>query len=106
LHFFSPDWISKDEPGLIRDFLSLVEDKSKTRAAGEIYRIDSLLGRTDDFAQAVNIGCVCLWYVNKAYPDMADLLSIMMTEEQLAAANPEDPDWFTPNAADLEPVGV
>ena len=33
-------------------------------------------------------------------------INATMTEEQLAAANPEDPDWFTPNAADLEPVGV
>jgi len=106
LHFFNSDWINKEDPGLIRDFLALVEDKSKTRAAGEIYRIDSILGRTDDFAQAVNIGCVCLWYVNRSWPDMAELMSIMMTEAQLEAADPDDPDWFTPNPIDLEPATV
>lgn len=94
LKFFNADYQSQEDPGLIRDFLALVEDKVTTMAAGEIYRITRQEGFSDDFAQAVNLGCVALWYRTRSWPNLAELAEYEITEEQLrAAALQQDADW-------------
>jgi hypothetical protein len=100
LRFFDADYEDKENPGILRDFLALVEDNVETAAAGEIYRITRQQGACDDFAQAVNIGCVCLWYTNSSWPDFADLVDTMLTQEQIQAAAPANPDWFEVTEAD------
>jgi hypothetical protein len=94
LHFFDADFVSQEEPGLIQDFLALVEDKVTTMAAGEIYRITRQEGFTDDFAQAVNLGCVAIWYRTHEWPQLAAMADYALTDEQLRAAAPQtDSDW-------------
>jgi len=94
LHFFDRDYISQEDAGLIRDFLALTEEKTKTAAAGEIYRIDRLSGFSDDFAQAVNLGCVALWHRSQQWPDISELANYIISDEQLRAATLiEDSDW-------------
>jgi len=36
----------------------------------EIYRIISDKNKSDDFAQAVNIGCICIWYDQQKFPTL------------------------------------
>jgi len=92
LRFFDSDYSSQEDPGLIRDFLALVEDKVTTMAAGEIYRIDRQAGFTDDFAQAVNLGCVGIWYRTKKWPRLHEIAAI--SDEQLRASVPlSDSEW-------------
>ena len=93
IEFFDYDNISREEPGLIADFLALVEDKVKTGSAGEIYRIDRAQGFSDDFAQAVNIGAVALWYKTKQWPDFLSEIPRGITPEQAELADPESPNW-------------
>lgn len=94
LRFFNRDYVSKEDTGLIRDFLALVEDKVTTMAAGEIYRISRQEGFTDDFAQAVNLGCVAIWYRTKSWPRLDMLAKYAITDEQLRASIPSsDADW-------------
>lgn len=57
---------------VLNDFLTLVEEKSARKTAGDLYiiRHDSMLG-PDDFAHAVNIGLCWLLYYTKKWPDFA-----------------------------------
>jgi hypothetical protein len=68
LKFFKLDYISRQEPGLLWDFLALVEDKVPTKSPRDTYRIIRSQNMSDDFAQAVNIGAWALWYKHQAFP--------------------------------------
>lgn len=86
LQFFKSDYVSPDNPGLLNDFLGLVEEKVATRHASDIYTISRHDLMPDDFAQAVNIGCASLWYVNKRWPQVADGKFGPLTAAQMTAA--------------------
>ena len=82
LNFFQYDGDSP-KVGLVPDFLALYEEKVDTRVAGDIYRIGRKRGRTDDFAHAVNFGCVALWYQSDRFPNFAEAAEIAkLTPEQ------------------------
>ncbi len=89
LRFFQWDFRDTDQPGLIYDFLSLVENKVETKAASDIYTIVRAAGLSDDFAQAVNIGCAALWYPNK-YPDFSRIAGLRLTRDQVIASGGQD----------------
>lgn len=91
LRFFKWDFKDTDQPGLIHDFLALVENKVETRTASDIYTIIRAAGLSDDFAQAVNIGCAALWYPNK-YPDFSRIAGLRLDQHQVQAASGGDSD--------------
>jgi len=91
LRFFEWDFKDTDQPGLIHDFLALVENKVETKQASDIYTIVRAAGLSDDFAQAVNIGCAALWYPNK-YPDLAGIAGMRLNAPQVHAASGNDSD--------------
>jgi hypothetical protein len=94
VRFFQYDWSSQDSPGLVSDFLALVENKAESRLGGDIYTITRNTLLTDDFAQAVNIGCAAVWHVNNAWPNFAEIAGIAKFNAQPArAALPPDDDW-------------
>ena len=76
VRFFQYDWASQENPGLIADFLALVENKTESRLGGDIYTITRNVLLSDDFAQAVNIGCAAAWHVNQAWPNFAELAGL------------------------------
>ncbi len=86
LRFFKWDRKSAEQPGLISDFLSLVENKVETKQASDIYTIVRAAGLPDDFAQAVNIGCASLWHVTQQWPDFAKIAGMRVTAQQVDAA--------------------
>lgn len=69
--FFQDDYKGHDNPGLLRDFLSLVEEKSDGVAGMDIYKIIKKQNSHDDFAHAVNMGACWLWYFTDSWPDTA-----------------------------------
>jgi hypothetical protein len=83
--FFNWDKKSEEEPGLISDFLALIERKSATMGAGELYRIGKMPGRTDDFAQATMLACMGLFYKYKMWPDLVAMGITKITPEQMKA---------------------
>ena len=94
LRFFAYDRQDSDDPGLIGDFLALVEEKTETRLAGDIYTITRNTMLTDDFAQAVNLGCAALWHANGAWPNFAEAAGIArVSAGQILAATGPDPEW-------------
>ena len=49
---------------------------------------------TDDFAQAVNIGCAALWHANDCWPDFAAAASIArISSSQIVAAGSSTYGW-------------
>ena len=91
VRFFAYDWESLEQPGLIADFLALTENKTESRSGGDIYTITRNTLLSDDFAQAVNIGCAALWHVNDAVPNFAELAGVArLSAKAEAAESPED----------------
>lgn len=71
IRFFQYDFKSADDPGLIRDFLALLEEKIDGRGTTDRYVIVRHPNLPDDFAQAVNIGSCALWHIAKRWPDLS-----------------------------------
>jgi hypothetical protein len=44
---------------------------------------------SDDFAQAVNIGCCALWHRTQSWPNLAELAGLQITIQQMNAAGPD-----------------
>ena len=84
IRFFQYDHENTDNPGLLHDFLALVETKTESRQASDIYTITKAAGVSDDFAQAVNIGCASLWHVTQSWPKFAG--AAPLTSAQVSAA--------------------
>jgi hypothetical protein len=100
VRFFQYDWASQDSPGLISDFLALVENKAESRMGGDIYTITRNTLLSDDFAQAVNIGCAALWHINEAWPNFAQLAGLGRITQQQAKNELEDDHWADDATAD------
>lgn len=81
LQFFQYDYENSDNEGLMRDFLALVEEKNDTRFGTDTYSIIRDPARSDDFAQAVNIGCCCLWNINDSWPDISAVAHLAISPE-------------------------
>jgi hypothetical protein len=93
LLFFEDDYQDAENPGLIRDFLALVEEKGSSRLGGDVYTITKDPSLVDDFAQAVNIGCAVLWQLSGKWPNPGAAAQLPFTDEFLARATPRDADW-------------
>ena len=61
--------------------MALVEEKSDTRTGVDNYTIIRDPARSDDFAQAVNIGCCTLWQMFGAWPDIASVEHLSIPPE-------------------------
>ena len=91
---FEYDYQNDDSPGLLADFLALVEEKTESRTAGDIYTITRNPMLSDDFAQAVNIGCAALWHINDAWPNYAEAAAIgRISPSQLPHVGSRDYGW-------------
>jgi hypothetical protein len=86
IRFFRYDYGGKDDPGLVHDFLALTQEKLESSRGREIYAIHRNPLLTDDFAQAVTLGCCCLWQLSQSWPDVDLTHSLLRTAEDL----PED----------------
>lgn len=71
LKFFQYDDRGSDDPGLIRDFVALVDEQTDTPSGQSIFTIIRDPHLSDDFAQAVNMGCCALWNMSDKWPDVS-----------------------------------
>jgi hypothetical protein len=93
VRFFKYDYKSDDVPGLLHDFLALIDEKRPGTHAGDIYLIKRATGFTDDFAQATNIGCAAIWHANDAWPNFAIGANYRLTPSQVRQAGNADVGW-------------
>jgi hypothetical protein len=75
IKLFRDDYVNRDNPGLLRDLIALVDEKVEAPHARDIYLIRKAEGFTDDFAQSVNMGCAALWHATQ-WPDFAALAEL------------------------------
>lgn len=66
---FAYDKVSPQEPGLLCDFLALIENKVPRPGASDAYTIFRSPHLSDDFAQAVNLGALALWQLTGTWPN-------------------------------------
>ena len=86
INFFKWDFVDSQNPGLLSDFLALVEQKTPTRLAGDTYTITKNPLNSDDFAQAIIIGAAVLWHETNSWPNYASKTKRFdLTVEQEAA---------------------
>ena len=97
IRFFQYDWSSQDSPGLISDFLALVENKTDSRLGSDIYTITRNTLLTDDFAQAVNIGAAACWHITDSWPNFAQLAGLSRAAQQSVVS--QQVDW---DSADMD----
>ncbi len=91
---FQFDYVDSDNVGLLYDFLALIENYVDGAHAGNIYSIIRNPMFKDDFAQAVNIGACALWHTTGAWPNLAQMANIQLSEEQLRVVKPsKDLTW-------------
>lgn len=95
IKFFKYDYVDVDNRGLLHDFLSLVESKTETQRAGEVYNIIRIAAFPDDFAHSVNFAACATWHATGKYPSVAQLSNLVLTAAQLEAVNPPNP-WSGP----------
>jgi hypothetical protein len=102
LKFFKYDYVSPENPGLLHDFLALNENKVSTAHGGDIYTIFRNPLLSDDFAQAVNLGCSVLWHMYQSWPNFASMPqhASALTPKQAQALGPVDTDpWMMEESA-------
>lgn len=95
LKFFKYDKIDKESPGLVDHFMRLVEHRSALELGGQYYSIRSNTAGPDDFAQAVNIGCVTTWHINDIMPNFAKSAQLVLSDDVLAQIGNPDFGWET-----------
>ena len=89
LKFFRWDHRNSEEQGLIGDFLSLIEQKGQGTSGKDPYLVIHDPARPDDFAQAVNIGCMYMCYATNKWPDLANAADLEYTAEEIRRAAPD-----------------
>jgi len=94
LRFFEYDYKGSGQASLLHDFLALVEDTVDSPTRSNLMKIirDEKIG-PDDFAQAVNIGCMAMFYMRGEWPDLATAAKIAVDPRIIAQLNPVQPNW-------------
>lgn len=94
LNFFEYDFVNQDNPGLIRDFLALIENKVDSRTGRDIYQILRDPNKPDDFAQAVNMGLMALYHMTDKWPNLATIDRYQLDDQAMRAMYPiEGKEW-------------
>lgn len=90
IQFFQYDFVDADNPGLLHDFLALVENKIETARGRDMYSIQRNPQFQDDFAHAVNFGCAAIWH-RHGWPNLASLANMQISAEQMQDISPHNP---------------
>jgi hypothetical protein len=91
VRFFKYDYVDSDNEGLMVEFLRLKETRSDMEIGGSYYKVLSDATGSDDFAQAVNIGCAAIWHLHDAYPHLAHSAGLELNTTEIARLAEPDP---------------
>lgn len=95
LRFFEYDYRDQESPGLINEFLSLVENVIESRTGMDVYTVirSSRTSLPDDFAQMVNMASCALFYLQGTWPRLAELAKLEVSKDLLDHLWPSEPNW-------------
>lgn len=92
--FYEYDNHGSSDPGLMDDFLRLIEDKAEGSTGRDSYKILRDPSGPDDFAHSVNIAVMALCYTTGRFPDLVRYTGLQLDESVLEAINPASArDW-------------
>ena len=79
---------------ITHDLLALMEDRHELHGKADIFLVTRNPKMTDDFAHALNFGCIGLWHgLVKRYPDLSKQLNIKLTKDQANFVHPPNPNF-------------
>lgn len=78
---------------ITHDLLALMEDRHDSPGGADIFLVRRNPKLIDDFAHALNYGCVALWHAFKCYPDLSRATAIKLTPQQMNFAQPPNPTY-------------
>jgi hypothetical protein len=90
VRMFAYDYVSPDQPGLVHDFLALMQEKIDSRTGDDIYVVIRNKLKSDDFAQSVNLGAIICWQKSR-WPNFAEVMKYELSLE--LASRRIDPDF-------------
>lgn len=94
IRFFKYDYQSADNPGLLEDFLALIEEKVDSRLGSDAYVIVRNPNKPDDFAHSVNMGACALWNMTKRWPNIAAAAKFKISKAAMKHIHPvSQVDW-------------
>jgi hypothetical protein len=70
------------------DLLNLIEERKEVPRASDLVLIRRRPKFADDFAHALNFGCVAIWHKEQRWPDLTVVKNLQLTQEQLQFAKP------------------
>jgi hypothetical protein len=85
VRFFQYDYKGASDPGLLHDFLNLIEDKAESGTGKDNYKILRDPAGPDDFAQAVTMGTLMLFKFVNRWPDLSLYTDIHVSDELLTS---------------------
>ncbi len=85
---FRYDYKGTDDPGLLHDFLALMEEKTDSRTGSDLYAIVRNPNFPDDFAHACTYGACTLWYLSGSWPRFAEATKFEIPLELLEHVSP------------------
>lgn len=101
ISFFEFDYYNSDDSyesrasrSLLGDLLAIGEELGTTSSGNSYYKVVTAAGKTDDFAQAVNLGACGLWHISGLWPDLRNVRYMERVPNIDAAMrdlDPEDP---------------
>ncbi len=95
IRFFAYDYVSADQPGLLEDFLALVEEKVDSRLGSDTYVIVRNPNKPDDFAHSVNMGACVLWNMTGRWPNIAEAAKFQISKQDMKHIHPvAQVDWW------------
>jgi hypothetical protein len=71
------------------DLLALMEDKHEIAGGSDVFLIRRQPKLSDDFAHALNYGCVAIWHSEEQYPDLSSVQGMKLTDQQISQISPD-----------------
>jgi hypothetical protein len=81
-----PDYESSRD--VTSDLLNLIEERVERPRASDFSLIRRRPKFPDDFAHALNFGCVAMWHKERKWPDLTVVKHLQLSQEQLNFAKP------------------
>lgn len=96
IRFFQDDYKDNEEPGVLRDFLSLIEDKTDSASGRGSYKILRDPAGPDDFAHSVNIATMMCYNLQGTWPDLSAYEDVQVDDRyKWELTPPTEMDWLS-----------
>lgn len=78
---------------ITKDILALMEDKHEIPSGSDVYLIRRKPKQSDDFAHSLNFGCVAMWHMKQAWPNVAEVNNMQLSQESIDKLSPVNPTY-------------